>query len=331
MVCYIAAIKLQALEDQMMTKKTELLVAPIDITEMKLLAAAGADAFVIGSEKFMLCGRGYFEINTLAEAVEIAHQLGKKIYLAVDAVFPNDLLKELETYLTTIKTIPFDGIRYADLGAYMLIKDMLTDIPLHFVDGMMLTNYETVNYWFERHISRVRLASELTLAEVLEIKSNATNEVEILIHGPSLMFTSRRKLVENYLDFQESIGRKVEMTKEHHFLHDPERELYYPIIENVHGTHIFSGTDVCMIDDLGKLLQVGVDVLYVERFNDETERLIKIIHLYKMAIELAVVDKEKYAKVGRALYVEVEKLQGEFRQLDRGFYYKPTIYKNQNK
>jgi len=315
----------------LMNKKTELLVAPTDIAEMKLLAAAGIDAFVVGSEKFMLYGRGYFEDDELAHAVKLAHELNKKIYLAIDAICPNDLLKELEVYLMTVKTIEFDGIRYSDLGAYMLIKETLPEMPLHFVDAMMLTNYETVNYWASRGIRRVRLASELTLDEVLEIKENAEKEIEILIHGASLMFTSRRKLVENYLDFQKSIGKKVEISKDGQLMFDPERGLYYPIIENDHGTHIFSGNDVCMIDDLSKLLAIGIDVLYLERFTYETDRLVKIIQLYKMAIELAAVDKEKYQKAGLGLHVEVEKCQPKNRHLDRGFYYKPTIYKNQSK
>jgi len=314
-----------------MNQKTEILVVPIDLAELELLAEAGADAFVIGSERFMMCGTGYFEADEMAQAVKLAHRLGKKIYLAVDAICPNDLLKELEVYLTTIKTLEFDGIRYADLGVSMLIKEIFPEMPLHFVDQMMLTNYETVNYWFCHGVSRVRLAAELTLDEVLEIKKNATGEIEILIHGSSLMFTSRRKLVENYLDFQNSIGKGVKLAKDGKSLFDPERELYYPIVENVHGTHIFSGNDICMIDDLSKLLLIGVDVLYLERFNYETDTLIKIIQLYKLAIELAIADEEKYTKVGRALYIELEKLQGEFRQMDRGFYYKPTIYKNQSK
>jgi len=314
-----------------MNKKPEILVTPKDLAEIKLLAEAGADAFVVGSEKFMICGRGYFDDTEIEGAVELAHRLDKKIYLAVDAIFPNDLLEELATYLQIVEKIKFDGIRYADLGAYMLIKEAIPDIPLHFVDQMMLTNYETVNYWSDRGIHRIRIAPELTLEEILEIKARASCEVEILIQGASMMFTSRRKLVENYLDFQKSVGKGVEISKNENTLYDPERELYYPILENTHGTHIFSGADICMIDDLKELLVAGIDVLYIEGFTYDSENLIKLMMLYKMAIELAVVDPEKYLKVGMALYGEASKLQGKNRKIDRGFYYKPTIYKNQSK
>lgn len=314
-----------------MNKKPEILVAPKDIAEMKLLAEAGADAFIVGTEKFMIYGRGYFSDTDLAKVAALAHQLDKKVYLTIDAIFPNDLLEELAIFLQKVKPMQFDGIRYADLGVYMLIKEVLPDMPLHFVDQMMLTNYETLNYWAKRGLQRLRIAPELTLEEVLEIKSKAACEVEVLIQGASMMFTSRRKLIENYLDYQESVGKGVIISKDQNTLYDPDRKLFYPIIENTHGTHIFSGNDICMIDEMSELLTVGIDAMYIEGFTCDSEKLVQMVKLYKMAADLAVVEPDKYLKIGAALYVEASKLLGENRVMDRGFYYKPTIYKNQSR
>ena len=314
-----------------MNSELELLVAPKDIDELRRLAEAGATGFVIGNAHFALVVRGSFQAKALEAAVSLAHSLGKKIYLLVDAIFPNALLTELETYLKDIKHLPFDGIRVADLGVYLLIKQIMPEMLVHFVDAMVLTNYDTVNYWASKGMGRVRLAHELTLDEVLEIKNRANCEIEILIHGAPLMFTSRRKLVDNYLDFQRKMGHTVTVSEDLSFLFDKERALYYPITQNEHGTHIYGGNDVCMVDDLAKLLAARIDVLYIEGFTYETKELVKVVQLYKMAVDLADVDPEKYSKVGLALYAEGEKLQAENRRMDRGFYYKPTIYKNQGK
>ena len=311
--------------------ETELLVAPKSLSELALLAEAGATAFIVGDSRFALVTRGSFEGESLEETVNLAHSLGKRIYLLIDAIYPNELLTQLETYLKSMKHLTFDGIRVADLGAYMLIKKMLPKMPIQFVDAMMLTNYFSVNYWKSKGMMRARLAHELTLDEVVEIKNQATCEIEVLIQGAPLMFTSRRKLVDHYLDFQRSIGKNVTLAEDGNFLFDEERALYYPITQNEHGTHIYGGTDVCMIDDLGLLLGVGIDALYIEGLTYETESFVKVIQLYKMALDLATVDPEKYRKVGMALYAEVEKLQAKNRRTDRGFYYKPTIYKNQSR
>jgi len=314
-----------------MNNNPELLVAPKDVAELELLTEAGATAFVVGDARFALVVRGSFQGKALEEAVKLAHTLEKKIYLLVDAIYPNHLLAELEIYLASVKHLPFDGIRVADLGAYMLIKQILPVMPIQFVDAMMLTNHYTVNYWASKGIARARLAHELTLDEVLEIKKAAIPEIEVLIQGAPLMFTSRRKLVDNYLDFQHTLGKNVTIAEDGNFLFDEERNLYYPITQNEHGTHIYGGNDVCMIDALAELLAAGIDVLYVESFTYQTEELVKVIQLYKMATSLATVEPEKYTKVGMALYAEVEKLQPKLRRTDRGFYYKPTIYKNQSR
>lgn len=308
--------------------KPELLTSPKNIQEIQLLATAGASAFVIGNARFCTMVRGSFQEKDLEEAVKFVHLRGKKIYLSIDAIFPNALLAELEIYLNEIKHVAFDAIRVADLGAYMLIKQIMPDMPIQFVDAMMLTNHFTVNYWAKIGITRAKLAYELTLDEVLEIKKEATSEIEVLVQGAPLMFTSRRKLVENYLDFQRAVGKHVTVAEAGNLLFDEERNLYYPIIENEHGTHIYGGNDVCMVDDLAELLSAGIDVFYIESFTYEIEELVKIVGLYRMAIDLATNDKEKYHKAGLALYAEVDKRQPEKRNMDRGFYYKPTIYKN---
>jgi len=314
-----------------MIKQPELLVAPKNVAEMEMLAEAGADAFTVGDKRFGLVTRGSFEKNTLEEAVYLSCARGKNIYLQLDAIFPNALLAQLEVYLKKIKYLPFDGIRVADLGAYLLIKQMMPKIPVQYVDAMMVTNHYAVNYWARKDMRRVRLAHELTLDEVLEIKNRTPCEIEVLIQGAPLMFTSRRKLVDNYLDFQHTINKNVTVAEDEHFLFDEDRDLYYPITQNEHGTHIYGGNDVCMVDALAELLAAGIDALYIESFTYETESLVKVIQLYKMATDLVAVDPEKYIKVGSALYGEVEKLQQELRHLDRGFYYKPTIYKNQSR
>ncbi|MTL76697.1 U32 family peptidase, partial [Turicibacter sanguinis] len=55
-------------------KKPELIVTPHDIHEIKDLIEAGADAFIIGEEKFGLRLAGEFKLNDLREAVELIKQ-----------------------------------------------------------------------------------------------------------------------------------------------------------------------------------------------------------------------------------------------------------------
>lgn len=57
----------------------ELLVTPKSITHMETLIDKGADAFVIGEQKFGLRLPGEFNRDAMQEAVALAHKITKSI------------------------------------------------------------------------------------------------------------------------------------------------------------------------------------------------------------------------------------------------------------
>ena len=65
----------------------ELLVTPKSITHMETLIDKGADAFVIGEQKFGLRLPGEFNRDAMQEAVALAHKNNKKVYAAVNGIF----------------------------------------------------------------------------------------------------------------------------------------------------------------------------------------------------------------------------------------------------
>ncbi|MDN8847883.1 U32 family peptidase, partial [Staphylococcus aureus] len=62
---------------------TELLVTPKSVKHIEALIEKGADAFVIGEQKFGLRLAGEFNREAMREAVNLAHSNGKKVYAAV--------------------------------------------------------------------------------------------------------------------------------------------------------------------------------------------------------------------------------------------------------
>jgi len=308
--------------------KPELIVTPHDLSEIEALIEAGADAFIIGEEKFSLRLAGNFEIQDLKRAIDLIKSHHKKVYVAINAIMSNRLLADLKDYLLNIKDLNMDALRFSDPGAYMLAKQLTANIPLHWSSETMGTNYFTVNYWHERGAKRVVLAPEMMKEAVLQTKEHATGEIEILVHGAISMFQSRRNLVNNYFNFHGHIPETVSKLETGYSLLDQERQLYYPIYEDQQGTHIFNGSDVCMIDDLIDFVDSGLDGLRIEGILKTRDYLINVTKAYRMAIDLCVNDREKYLHLGRALFKKLEEIQPENRQLDRGFFYKPLIYKH---
>ena len=91
-------------------KKPELVVTPHDLHEIEPLIEAGADAFIIGEEKFGLRLAGHFNRDELRQAVELIKKHNKKVYVAINAIMPNGLLDDLKHILMKLnhyRLMPF--------------------------------------------------------------------------------------------------------------------------------------------------------------------------------------------------------------------------------
>ena len=308
-------------------KKPELLVTPHDLKHLEALIAAGADAFILGETKFSLRLVADFDLDELQAGVNLIKAHDKKVYVAINGIMSNSLLADLEEYLSKIKDLPIDALRFTDPGAYVLAKAIAPQLSLHYSSDALGTNYVTVNYWLERGIRRVTLAPELTKDAILETKHQARGEIEILIHGAISMFQSRRRLITNYLEFQDNKTTNIGSSQHGYSLFDQEREVAYPIFEDEQGTHIFNGSDVCMIDDLSELIDHDVDSFRIEGLFKSRDYLIKVTKAYRMALDLCLQNREKYQQIKETLAQEIVAIQPHDRPLDRGFFYRPTIYK----
>lgn len=308
-------------------KKPELLVTPHSIQHVKDLVAAGADAFIIGEQKFGLRLAGEFSLEQVEEATQIIHQAGKKVYVAMNAIFHNDRVELLAPYIKELDRIGVDAIVFGDPAVVIARREAESTTPLHWDAETISTNWFQANYWGKRGAKRAYLARELSMEEVIEIKENAEVEIEVLVHGMTCMFQSKRSLLGNYFLFQDK-AMEVENRKEakNMFLHDKERENKYPIYEDLNGTHIFSPNDTCLIDELNELFEAGIDTFKFDSVLCSEDYAVTVTACYRQAIDAFMESEDTYDDVKQELLEKIEEIQPELRPLDTGFYFKETVY-----
>lgn len=309
-------------------KKPELLVTPKSIEHTKALIEAGGDAFVIGEQKFGLRLAGEFNISEVEEATKLIHEAGKKVYVAVNALFHNDRLDALDDYLKEMQRIGVDALLFGDPAVVMAVRELGITIPLHWNPETIATNWFQVNYWGERGSKRAVLARELSLDEVVEIKENTKTEIEVQIHGMTCMFQSKRSLLGNYFLYRDEV-MEIENRKENKnmFLHDKERKNKYPIYEDLNGTHIFSPNDMCLIDELTELFEAGIDSLKFDGVLHSDEYIVTVTNCYRQAIDAYFENGEDaYDNIKDELLEKIEEIQPKLRPLDTGFIFKETVY-----
>lgn len=308
-------------------KKPELLVTPKSVNHITALLEAGADAFVIGEQQFGLRLAGEFSIEDVKEATSLIHAAGKKVYVAMNAIFHNDRVPGLAPYMMALDEIGVDAIYYGDPAVVMTKRETGSKTPLHWDAETIATNWFQVNYWGKRGATRAYLARELGVEEIVEIKENADVEIEVQVHGMTCMFQSKRPLLGNYFLYQDK-AMEIENRKDarNMYLHDKERNSKYPIYEDLNGTHIYSPADMCIVDELEELFEANVDVFRIEGVLQEEAYVVTVVEQYRKAIDAFFEDEDAYFDMKEQLVEAIEDVQPALRPLDTGFFFKETVY-----
>ncbi|WP_339063848.1 peptidase U32 family protein [Tepidibacillus marianensis] len=302
-------------------KKPELLVTAKNLEEVGQLLDSGADAIQVGSEKYALRMPGDFSLEMIDEAIKIAHDKNKKIYVVMNALFHNEMLDGLEDYISRLAQYQVDGIVFGDPAVLMAAKRIASQIGLHWNTETTSTNYQTINYWVQKGATRAILARELTLAEVIDIKKHVDIEVQVQIHGMTCIFHSRRELVSSYLGHT---GKEQKETSKESglFLREHKRpDEQYPVFEDIHGTHIMSAEDICMIDHLAPFIDEGIDSLKIDGIMHSTDYLQQVVHAYRTTIDQYVEGKESTVS-----QEDLAKIQPKDHPFGTGFYFKEQYY-----
>lgn len=305
----------------------ELLVTPTSVSDILPLIHAGADAFVVGEQRYGLRLAGEFNRTDLEATIQIAHDHNKKVYVAMNAIFHNDLVGELEEYIAFLRDAGADAIIFGDPAVLMAVREVAPEMKLHWNTETTATNWFTCNYWGEKGASRAVLAREINMDAIVEMAEHAKVELEVQVHGMTCMFQSRRTLIGNYFEYQgkemkvENAGQSRQL-----FLHDEERENKYPIFEDFNGTHIMSPNDICIIDELEEMIEAGISSFKIDGILKDRAYIIEVTKLYRQALDAFMDDPERYDEIKTKLLEEAEKLQPVNRKLDTGFFFKETVY-----
>jgi putative protease len=99
-------------------KKPELLAPAGDFEKMKVAFHFGADAVYAGMKDFSLrANTKNFDDAEIKKAIEYAHDLGKKVYLAFNIYFTPEQSENSIKTLKLFEKLKPDGLIISDLGA----------------------------------------------------------------------------------------------------------------------------------------------------------------------------------------------------------------------
>lgn len=310
-------------------KKAELLTAAGTLQELEQYIEAGADAVQVGDSLFGMRLPGSIGTDRLKEAVELARRSRAKLYVVANRIMENAMLPELPAYLAKVAEAGADAVVFGDPAVLVAAREAgVQGLAFHWNPEMTATNYVTANYWASKGATRAVLARELNLEQVLEFKRHCRVDIQVQVHGATNIFHSKRRMVTNYLEHQ---GKKVEPAKDSsldrrlYLIEEERQDERYPVYEDDSGTHIMSGDDLCMLENLHELLEGGVDSLKVESLMKPAAYNVTVLRSYRQAIDAYSADPQGY-EFRQEWLDAIEAVQPEGRPLSYGFFYKEQVY-----
>ena len=182
----------------------ELLAPAGDFIKLEIAFMYGADAIYCGGKNFSLRANAKnFSNEELKKAVDIAHKLGKKVYITVNIVFHDENFNGLDEYLKFLNDIKVDGIIASDISVIKRVKELGLNLHISLSTQASTLNSYAVKFWKNLGVNRVVPAREASKESLIKIKNEGI-EVETFIHGAMCTSFSGKCILSNYMTLRDS-------------------------------------------------------------------------------------------------------------------------------
>ncbi|PJN51698.1 hypothetical protein PAEVO_47900 [Paenibacillus sp. GM2FR] len=272
-------------------KEVELLAPAGTFEIFKTVIDAKCDAVYFGgpSLNMRMMRKGYnLSYEEVREAVQLAHERGKRAYITVNNLMNEEDLEEAKRYFAFLNEIGPDAIIAQDLAVFPLIQEMnYTNIPVHSSVMMNVHNLEMIEAVKALGVSRVVASREMDLktAEVLQARSGM--EFEYFVHGDMCTVHGANCLYSSML-FGNSSNRGRCMkpcrwdyrVKKDGYLYPTE----YPL----------AAKDMYMYEHIPELIKSGITSFKIEGRMRDIEFLLMVVNSYGDAIDRYIADPLGY-------------------------------------
>ena len=283
----------------MIDAKTPELLAPAgNFEKCRIALRYGADAVYLAGKQFGL--RAFsdnFTLDEMAEAVQLAHAKGKRVYVTVNMMPHDEEMKDLPDYIASIRDIGVDAILLSDLGVWRVAQRVAPKLPFHVSTQANTVNLEAILAWQEMGAKRIVLARELSIAEIAALRPHVQAELEVFVHGAMCVSLSGRCLLSQYLTGRDAnrgacaqpCRWRYEMIPE-----GREADQSMPIQEDAHGTYIMNSRDLCGLPLLPSLLASGINSLKIEGRMKSLYYVAMVTSVYRAALNAWLKDPENF-------------------------------------
>jgi len=274
--------------------KPELLAPAGNMEKLKIALHYGADAVYLGGHSFGLRNMAdNFTHEEMVCALDFCHQRGVKVYLTVNSYPRNEMMNDLEAYLESVATLPFDAYIVADPGVIEMVRTISPLRELHLSTQANTINLYSARFWQRQGIRRINMAREMSLENIRETVASVPGmEFEAFVHGALCISYSGRCLISSMLTGRDA--NQGECTHpcrwNYHLVEESRPGEYFPVVEDESGTFIFNSRDLCLLEQIPALVESGVASLKIEGRMKGVNYVASVLRIYRQALDEYLTD-----------------------------------------
>lgn len=297
-------------------KKVELLAPAGSFEKAKIAFLYGADAVYMGTKSLSLRTRVDVDDKEVEKTIAYAHKIGKKVYVAINIFAWDDKYDEIIEAAKELNELKPDGIIASDGGVIEILKQYAPNVDIHISTQANVISYHASQFWYHNGAKRVILGREMNKEQLRELIQNKPEdlEVEIFIHGAICFAFSGRCFLSDFLSCRSAnLGDCAQSCRWSYNLYAEEKNNpgeFMPIEVDEHGTSIFSSKDLCLMNEIPEIIDLGVNSLKVEGRLKTEYYIASVINAYRNAIDDYQKDPKNYDATKYLKEIEKVKTRG---------------------
>jgi len=281
-------------------KIPELLAPAGSFEKAKVAFLYGADAVYCGTASLSLRSRAEVDDNDLEKTIIYAHEIGKKVYAAINIYAPDDTYEEIAKQARMLNKLRVDGIILSDGGVLDIVAKEAPDVDIHISTQANVISAHAANFWHKNGAKRVILGRELNKEQIKDIIKNTPDELEteMFVHGALCFGYSGRCFLSDFLASRSAnLGDCAQSCRWAYNVFVEERNNpgnLMPVEYDEKGTYIFSSKDLCLLKEIPEIVEMGIDSLKIEGRLKTEYYLASVVNAYRNAIDDYIKDPKNY-------------------------------------
>ena len=254
------------------------ILAPAGTVEaMRAAVNAGCDAVYLGGTLFgARAYAGNFDEPALLQTLDFCHLFGVKVYMTVNTLLKESEISGLRSFMDPYYRAGLDGVIVQDAGVIRVLRDSFPDLPLHGSTQMSICSVYGAQFLKDQGLKRVVPARELTLEEILAIRSQVDIEIETFVHGAMCYAYSGKCLFSSFLGGRSgNRGRCAQPCRQ---CYDMPAEKLQPA-----GPYRMSMKDMCTLGILPQLIDAGIHSFKIEGRMKNPSYVAATVNAYRVA------------------------------------------------